>query len=125
MTNVLTYGTFDLLHEGHLRLLKRASAYGDLYVGVSSDEFCKTKGKTPIIDDWTRYLTVTRLPFVKRVFMEYEWDQKGYDIVAYDIDILIMGDDWKGKFDHLPVKTIYLPRTPDISTSYLKEIFDE
>lgn len=121
---ILTYGTFDLLHEGHLRLLHRASKLGKLYVGVSTDDFCRVKGKTPIISDWIRFCSVQALPFVEKTLYEYSFEQKREDIDRYNIDLLVMGDDWAGKFDHLGVETLYFPRTPGTSTSYLKEIFN-
>jgi glycerol-3-phosphate cytidylyltransferase len=122
--NVLTYGTFDMFHIGHLNLLKRAKELGDrLFVGVSTDEFNKIKGKKTLIPFEDRKEIVKAIRYVDEVFAEKDWDQKIEDIKKYDIDILVMGDDWKGRFDHFKsyCDVVYLPRTEGISSSYLKE----
>lgn len=126
MKKVITYGTFDLLHEGHLRLLRRAANYGDeLLVGVSTDYFTRVKGKKCVLTQEVRLRTLQQLPFVDFVFYENCWEQKEIDIRVLEPDVLVMGSDWTGQFDHLPLDVIYLPRTEGISTSYLKEIFND
>ncbi len=122
--NVLTYGTFDMFHIGHLNILKRAKKLGDrLIVGVSTDEFNKIKGKKTLIPYEDRKTIVEAIRYVDLVIPEHSWEQKIEDIKKYDIDILVMGDDWKGKFDHLAkyCEVVYLPRTKGISSSYLKK----
>lgn len=123
---VITYGTFDLLHYGHIEILKRASRLGDrLIVAVSTDEFNKEKGKTCKIPYAKRKEFLQSLDFVYHVIPETNWDQKIKDVKYYNADVFVMGDDWKGKFDFLKeyCKVIYLPRTVDISTTRLKEAF--
>lgn len=120
MNNVLTYGTFDLFHYGHLRLLQRASTMGKLHVGVSTDEFNQIKGKKTIFPYIQRKLIVQSIDCVYRTFGEYNWEQKIRDIEKYKIDIFVMGNDWEGSFDDLPCKIIYLPRTQSISTTEIK-----
>lgn len=122
---VLTYGTFDVLHFGHFRLLKRARALGDyLIVALSSDEFNLTeKSKKALISYENRKKALEELPFVDSVIPEKNWEQKTTDVLKYEVDIFVMGDDWKGKFDDAiphPCKVIYLPRTGEISTTELK-----
>ncbi len=120
---VITYGTFDMFHIGHLELLKRIKNYADeLIVAVSTDEFNEIKGKKTIIPYNQRARIVEAIKYVDRVIPENSWEQKIEDIKKYDIDILIMGDDWKGKFDFLKdyCDVIYLPRTKDISSTDLK-----
>lgn len=121
---VITYGTFDLFHIGHLRLLQRASALGEkLIVAVSSDEFNAIKGKKTVIPFEHRSEIVKSINCVDAVIREDNWDQKIEDIIKNDVDIFVMGDDWAGKFDFLKehCKVIYLPRTIGISTTILKE----
>lgn len=127
MANVITYGTFDLFHIGHLRLLERAKELagpgGTLTVVVSSDKFNRVeKNKCCAIPDVHRAAIIGALRCVDRVLLETSWEQKRKDIIENSIDILVMGDDWKGKFDSLSdiCKVVYLPRTPDISSSALK-----
>ncbi|MFX1410734.1 MAG: glycerol-3-phosphate cytidylyltransferase [Promethearchaeota archaeon] len=125
MMNVITYGTFDLFHYGHLRLLKRAKELGDkLIVAVSSDEFNKIKGKDCVYSYEHRSKIVEAIKYVDKVIPERSWEQKRNDIKKYHIDIFVMGDDWKGKFDDLKdlCKVVYLPRTPGISTTDLKKM---
>ena len=128
MTRILTYGTFDLLHIGHLNLLERLSALGDqLIVAVSTDEFNAVKGKKCVMPFAERIRLVGSLKCVSEVFAERAWSQKAHDITRLGIDILAMGDDWEGKFDefnHL-CRVIYLPRTPDISTTAIRQIIAE
>lgn len=128
MANLITYGTFDVFHVGHLRLLERAKALcgegGLLTVAVSSDRFnWEEKKKKCLISDHQRMEIVRALRCVDRVIMEDAWEQKREDIKKYDIDIFVMGDDWKGKFDELNdlCEVVYLPRTPDISSSGIKQ----
>ena len=121
--NVITYGTFDLFHYGHLQILKRAKALGDkLIVAVSTDEFNKIKNKKCIYPYEHRAKIVAAIRYVDKVIPETCWEQKRDDIKEYDIDIFVMGDDWRGKFDELKdlCKVVYLPRTDGISTTYIK-----
>jgi glycerol-3-phosphate cytidylyltransferase len=124
MTNVLTYGTFDLFHIGHLRLLQRARRLGDrLIVGISTDEFNSEKGKRTAIPFEERCNIVASLRCVDAVIAELCWDQKQQDIRDHAISVLVMGDDWAGKFDHLSelCEVRYLQRTLGISTTDLKK----
>ncbi len=124
MKTVLTYGTFDLFHIGHLNLLERLSRMGDrLIVGVSSDSFNKQKGKSSLFPYEERARIISSLYCVEYVFPELNWFQKPEDIKQYDVDVFGIGDDWKGKFDYLDeyCKVVYLPRTENISSSSLKE----
>ena len=125
---VITYGTFDLFHIGHLRLLERAKALagegGRLIVAVSTDRFnLVEKGKRSSIRDVERMEIVRALRCVDEVIPEDSWEQKAQDVDRYGVDIFVMGDDWKGKFDFLEDKceVVYLPRTPDISSTELKD----
>ena len=125
---VLTYGTFDLLHYGHLEILKRASLLGNkLIVGVSTDKFNEIKGKTCVLPYQKRKELIESLDYVDKVIPENNWDQKVTDIQGNNIDIFVMGDDWEGKFDELKVfcEVIYLPRTKGISSSKLRSILDD
>jgi len=126
MTRVITYGTFDLFHFGHLEILRRAKELGDyLIVAVSTDEFNeKQKNKQTVYCFEHRSAIVAANKYVDQVIPETNWDQKLSDIQNYNIDILVMGDDWKGKFDFQLAgycKTIYLPRTQGISSTGIKE----
>lgn len=124
MKRVITYGIFDLFHIGHLNLLKRAKALGDyLIVAVSSDEFNLQKGKVCKIKDTDRMQIVEAIKYVDQVIPETSWDQKIEDVKKYDVDVFVMGDDWKGKFDFLKdyCEVVYLPRTEGISSTQLKE----
>jgi len=121
---VLTYGTFDMLHIGHLKLLKRLSLLGDtLIVAVSTDEFSEEKGKKTIIPYAQRAEIVEAIRYVDRVIPENDWSQKVADIQKYNVDIFAMGYDWVGKFDELKAycEVVYLPRTEGISTTVLKQ----
>lgn len=125
MEVVITYGTFDLFHYGHLRLLERAAALGDkLVVGVSTDEFNRIKGKQCVQPYEERAAIVAALKVVDAVFPEYCWEQKIDDIKRWKATIFVMGDDWRGKFDHLHAycRVVYLERTPGISTTARKEL---
>ena len=124
MKRVITYGTFDLFHIGDLNLLNRAKALGDyLIVAVSSDEFNLQKGKVCKIKDTDRMQIVEAIKYVDQVIPETSWDQKIEDVKKYDVDVFVMGDDWKGKFDFLKdyCEVVYLPRTEGISSTQLKE----
>ena len=124
MKKILTYGTYDLLHFGHINLLKRARELGDyLIVGLSTDEFNEKKGKKSYFPYNTRKYMVESVKFVDEVIPESNWEQKIEDIKKYNIDIFVMGDDWEGKFDYLKdyCEVIYLPRTEGISTTEIKE----
>ena len=124
MKRVITYGTFDLMHYGHINLLRRAKELGDyLVVAVSTDEFNKnSKNKYCYFSYEERKKMVEAIRYVDLVISEENWDQKREDIKKYQIDTFVMGDDWKGKFDFLEdiCKVVYLPRTPDISTTKIK-----
>ena len=124
MKRVITYGTFDLLHPGHINLLRRSKDLGDeLYVGLSTDEFNKVKGKTAVLTYEQRKTVLESIRYVDHVFPESDWEQKTSDIKKYGISCFVMGDDWKGKFDFLKdyCTVVYLPRTPDISTTDIKQ----
>lgn len=124
-TTVLTYGTFDLFHIGHLRLLQRLRKLGArLIVGVSTDDFNREKGKRTVIPFEDRIAIVSALECVDLAIPESSWEQKQLDIAKYQVDIFGMGDDWAGKFDHLvgPCEVVYLPRTNDVSSTDLKQI---
>jgi len=121
---VITYGTFDMFHIGHLRLLKRLKEMGDeLIVAVSTDEFNSLKGKKTLIPYEQRAEIVESIRYVDKVIPEKNWEQKIDDIKNYDIDLFVIGDDWEGKFDFLKeyCEVKYLDRTKDISTTQLKK----
>ena len=123
MKRVITYGTFDLLHYGHINLLKRAKEYGDyLIVALSSDEFNRSKGKECYFSYEQRKHLLESIRYVDLVIEENCWEQKTSDVKEFRIDTFVMGDDWKGKFDFLKeqCEVIYLPRTPEISTTKIK-----
>lgn len=125
---VLTYGTFDLLHYGHLEILKRAKDYGHkLIVGLSTDEFNLVKGKVCEFNFEKRKKYLESLDFVDLVIPEHDWEQKTEDVKKYNVDYFVMGDDWKGKFDYLEehCDVIYLSRTKGVSTSLLKKMLNE
>ena len=125
---VLTYGTFDLLHYGHLEILRRASLLGDkLIVGISTDEFNELKGKTCVLPYKKRKDLLESLDYVDKVIPEDNWAQKATDIQENNIDIFVMGNDWEGKFDELKefCKVFYFPRTKGMSTTKLKTILKE
>ena len=126
MKKVITYGTFDLLHYGHINLLKRAKSLGDyLIVGLSTDEFNnKEKNKECYFDYDNRKSLLDAVRYVDLVIPEENWEQKISDIQKYNVDVFVIGDDWKGKFDYLKdsgVEVVYLPRTKEISTSKIKD----
>ncbi|HJS14865.1 MAG TPA: glycerol-3-phosphate cytidylyltransferase [Rheinheimera sp.] len=124
MKTVLTYGTFDLFHIGHLNLLKRARELGDkLIVAVSTDEFNATKGKTTLMPFEHRVELVRSVRFVDEVIAESNWDQKISDVQQHKVDLFVMGSDWQGKFDFLKpyCEVVYLPRTDNVSSTDLKK----
>jgi glycerol-3-phosphate cytidylyltransferase len=123
MRKVITYGTFDLLHRGHVNLLKRAREMGDyLVVGLSSDAFNAVKRKKSFYSYEERKLVLEAVRHVDEVIPEDSWEQKEKDIEEHRIDVFVMGDDWKGKFDHLAkhCEVVYLPRTEGVSTTRTK-----
>ena len=125
MKRIITYGTFDLLHYGHINLLKRAKELGDyLIVALSTDEFnWNMKQKKCYFSYEKRKALLEALRYVDLVIPEENWEQKILDIKEFKIDIFVMGDDWKGKFDFLKnyCEVIYLSRTPEISTTQIKK----
>ena len=125
MKRIITYGTYDLLHYGHIKLLQHAKALGDyLIVGLSTDEFnWNEKHKKCYFTYEERKEMLEALRCVDLVIPEENWEQKKEDMHLYHIDTFVIGDDWKGKFDFLKdegVEVIYLPRTPEISTTQIK-----
>ena len=126
MKRILTYGTFDLLHYGHINLLKRAKALGDyLVVAVSTDSFNELKGKKAYHNYETRKMMLEAVRYVDLVIPEENWEQKIDDVKKYDIDVVVMGSDWAGsdRFDYLKdyCEVVYLPRTEGVSTTKIKE----
>ena len=126
MKKVITYGTFDLLHYGHINLLRKAKSLGDyLIVGLSTDEFNnKDKNKECYFDYENRKSLLDAVRYVDLVIPEKNWEQKISDIQKYNVDVFVIGDDWEGKFDYLKdfgVEVVYLPRTKEISTSKRKD----
>ncbi|HOU59369.1 MAG TPA: glycerol-3-phosphate cytidylyltransferase [Kiritimatiellia bacterium] len=124
MKRVITYGTYDLLHYGHINLLRRAKALGDyLIVALSTDEFNQNaKGKKTYFSYEIRKNLLESIRYVDLVIPEQNWEQKITDIQNYQVDVFVMGDDWAGKFDFLKdyCDVVYLERTPDISTTKIK-----
>ena len=124
MKTVLTYGTFDLFHRGHVRILKRLSQLGDkLIVGLSTDEFNAGKGKRSLFSYEERKEILESCRYVDKVIPESDWAQKKLDVVKYNVDIFGMGSDWAGKYDELKdlCEVVYLDRTEDISTTDIKQ----
>lgn len=125
MKRIITYGTFDLLHYGHINLLRRAKALGDyLVVGLSTDEFnWNAKHKKCYFSYEKRKQLLEAIRYVDLVIPEENWEQKTSDVELYKIDTFVMGDDWKGKFDFLKsqCEVVYLERTPEISTTQIKK----
>jgi len=123
LRKVITYGTFDLLHYGHINILKRAKEQGDyLIVALSTNEFNEIKGKKSYFSYEERKKLVQSIRYVDLVIPENNWEQKIEDLKEYKIDVFVMGDDWKGKFDFLKehCEVVYLERTPEISTTKIK-----
>lgn len=130
MKRIITYGTFDLLHYGHINLLRRAKELGDyLIVGLSTDEFnWNEKHKKCYFSYEKRKQLLEAVRYVDLVIPEENWEQKKIDCREYHVDIFVMGDDWNGKFDFLKeygVKVIYLERTPEISSTQIKKDLNE
>jgi len=127
MKTVITYGTFDVLHVGHINLLKRARALGDkLIVAISSDEFNEGKHKSALLNYDNRKAVLEAIRYVDMVIPETNWEQKMTDIDKYDVDVFVMGDDWEGKFDFLKEKcnVVYLSRTTGISSTQIRSDFE-
>jgi glycerol-3-phosphate cytidylyltransferase len=123
MKKIITFGTFDLFHIGHLNILRRAKEQGDyLIVGVSSDELNEKKGKKSIIPIKDRIEIVKSLACVDEVFIEDSLELKDQYIKEHGADLLVMGDDWKDKFNWVSCDVLYLERTPNISTTLIKHI---
>ena len=125
MKRVITYGTFDLLHYGHINLLKRAKEKGDyLIVALSTDKFnWEEKQKKCYFSYEIRKQMLEAIKYVDEVIPEENWEQKKTDMHKYEIDTFVMGDDWVGKFDYLKEEggeVVYLPRTPEISSTQIK-----
>lgn len=124
-TTVLTFGTYDVLHVGHLRIIERAKELGDrLVVGVSSDRLnLSKKGRAPVFTEDERMQIVGALRAVDEVFLEESLEEKRHYLTHHRADVLVMGDDWAGRFDHLGdvCKVVYLPRTPSVSTTAIIE----
>jgi glycerol-3-phosphate cytidylyltransferase len=128
MKRVITYGTFDTLHFGHIRLLQRARKLGDyLIVGLSTDGFNNIKRKKAYHTWEERKHLLESLRFVDLVIPEDAWEQKISDVKLYHVDVFTMGDDWKGKFDFLTeyCEVVYLPRTESISSSEIRKMINE
>lgn len=123
LKRVITYGTYDTLHHGHIRLLRRARALGDyLIVALSTDEFNSLKGKKSMFSWEDRKEDLEALRYVDLVIPENTWEQKSQDIQKYEIDIFAMGDDWVGEFDFLKehCEVNYFPRTPSVSSTKIR-----
>ncbi|GAB7004094.1 adenylyltransferase/cytidyltransferase family protein [Nocardioides sp. AN3] len=122
---VITFGTFDVFHVGHLRIIERAASYGDrLVVGVSADALNRVKkNREPVFTEAERLAIVGALKAVDEVFVEESLELKRHYIEKFSADVLVMGDDWAGRFDELTdiCEVVYLPRTPAISTTALIE----
>ena len=124
MRRVITYGTYDLLHYGHIELLRRAREMGDyLIVALSTDEFNQIKNKKSYYDYEQRKMMLESIRYVDLVIPEDGWGQKETDVDRYDVDVFVMGHDWEGKFDFLKDKceVVYLKRTEGISTTKIKQ----
>lgn len=123
---VITFGTFDILHYGHIRILERALEHGSrLVVGVSSDQLnIDKKGRPPVYSEEERVAIMRAIRYVDDVFVEESLEQKREYIQQFNADVLVMGDDWAGKFDDMSdlCKVVYLPRTPSISTTSIIEV---
>ena len=124
MKKVITYGTFDLFHVGHVNILRRARELGDyLVVALSSDEFNAIKNKKAYHSYEDRKTILESIRYVDEVIPEFTWEQKIKDVQEHNIDVFVMGDDWEGKFDFLKeyCEVVYLPRTEGISTTKIKQ----
>ena len=123
MKRVITYGTFDVLHVGHINLLKRAKALGDeLIVALSTDDFNTGKNKSALLNYENRKSVLEAIKYVDLVIPEETWEQKTSDVKKYNVDIFVIGDDWRGKFDFLSglCEVVYLPRTENISSTEIR-----
>ena len=123
MKKVITYGTFDLIHRGHINILRRAKAMGDyLIVALSTDEFTAGKGKRTYHNYDERKLILEAIKYVDEVIPETCWEQKIDDVVKHGVSVFVIGEDWRGKFDFLKpyCEIVYLPRTEGISTTQIK-----
>ena len=123
MKKVITYGTFDMLHYGHMNLLRRARALGDyLIVALSSDSFNAIKNKQSFFHYEHRRQMLEAIRYVDLIIPENDWEQKREDIIKHNVNIFVMGNDWEGKFDFLKdiCEVVYLERTPEISTTRIK-----
>ncbi|MDX5372305.1 MAG: glycerol-3-phosphate cytidylyltransferase [Pseudomonadaceae bacterium] len=123
MKTVITYGTFDVLHAGHINLLRRARALGDrLIVALSTDEFNAGKHKSALLSYENRRTVLEAIRYVDLVIPETCWEQKVTDVQRYDVDIFVIGDDWRGHFDFLKpqCEVLYLPRTQGISSTDIR-----
>jgi len=124
MKKVITYGTFDLFHVGHVNILRRARELGDyLIVALSSDEFNAIKNKKAYYSYEDRKTILEAIRYVDEVIPEFTWEQKIKDVQEHNVDVFVMGDDWEGKFDFLKeyCEVVYLPRTEGISTTKIKQ----
>jgi glycerol-3-phosphate cytidylyltransferase len=127
MKTVITYGTYDLLHYGHIELLRRAKELakgGPLIVAISSDEFNATKGKASVFSFEKRKAMLEQIRCVDTIIREDNWEQKRQDVLDNSVDVFVMGSDWSGKFDDLSdiCEVVYLERTPDISSTAIKTL---
>ncbi len=123
MRRVITYGTFDTLHYGHIRLLRRARELGDfLIVAISTDDFNELKGKTAKFSFEDRKRDLEAVRYVDLVIPEHNWEQKVTDVQQHNVDVFTIGDDWEGKFDFLKdqCEVHYMTRTPDISSTVIR-----
>ena len=128
MKKVITYGTFDLLHWGHINILRRAKEMGDyLVVAISTDEFNRLKHKEAYHNYENRKMILEAIRYVDEVIPENDWEQKIQDVQNHGIDLFVMGDDWEGEFDFLKdyCEVVYLSRTEGISTSQIKNELSE
>ncbi len=129
MRKVITYGTYDLFHHGHVNIIRRAKELGDyLIVGISSDEFNETeKHKDTYFSYEERKLVIESLKYVDEVIPETNWQQKIEDVKKYGIDVFVIGDDWQGKFDFLKeyCEVVYLKRTEGVSSTQMKQDLHE
>lgn len=120
---IITYGTFDTFHHGHLELLRRAKELGSyLIVGLSTDEFNEMKGKKSHFDYEKRKEWLEAIKYVDEVIPEHNWEQKQLDIDKYDVDMFVMGSDWEGRFDFLDATVVYLDRTEGVSSTEIKKL---